>query len=165
MSKIWGYLTILIVAAALSGCATSGGNWDLGIGGGVGGGTHVGGGTTVGGGVHRAPGGPPNYAPAHGHRKRHSLDNVELVYDAALGVYVAEGYQGTYFRDEYYYRDLDDHWEYSSRIRGPWNSVGVRKLPHGLKKIYRERDREDKEHRREKYRKGKKHGRESDDDH
>jgi hypothetical protein len=124
----------------LSGCATSGGGWDVGIGGGIGG---SGGGGHVGAGSRRPPG-PPDHAPAHGYRKTHGLDNVELVYDSGLNMYIVEGHANIYFRDAYYYRDLEDRWEYSSRIRGPWNRMDSRKLPHGLKKLHKQRERDHK---------------------
>jgi hypothetical protein len=67
--------------------------------------------------------GPPPHAPAHGYRHRHARDDVTLVYDADLDVYVVTGYEACYFSAGQYFRDTGTAWEWSVSIEGPWKVV------------------------------------------
>ncbi|PCJ63802.1 MAG: hypothetical protein COA73_05070 [Candidatus Hydrogenedentota bacterium] len=136
-----------LATLALSGCASNGSGWDVGIGGGIGGGGGSGG-SHVGGGVHRSSG-PPDHAPAHGYRKKHHNDDVELVFDSGLGVYKAVGFENTFYSGDYYYRDAGHRWETGSGIHGPWHEMKTKKLPHGLKNKHKEK----KKHKKKKGRK------------
>jgi hypothetical protein len=88
------------------------------------------------------PGGPPAHAPAHGYRHRHAKDNVVLVYDADIDVYVVSGYEACYFSAGQYFRDAGSSWEWSVSIEGPWKAVahdsdvppGLRHRGHGYGK-------------------------------
>ena len=84
--------------------------------------------------VHRPNQGPPAHAPAHGYRKKHQHDNVELVWDSGKGVYAVIGYDGHFFSKDLYYRIIGDHWEVSSGIKGPWRVTNSKHIPPGLKK-------------------------------
>jgi hypothetical protein len=79
-------------------------------------------------------GGPPPWAPAHGHRQKHH--DVELVFDADLDVYVVVGRPGVYFRGDDYYCLRGGEWWRGSRWNGPWAVVVVDDLPPGLRKKY-----------------------------
>ena len=83
--------------------------------------------------VHPPQHGPPAHAPAHGYRKKHGHDNVELVWDSGTGVYVVVGYEGHYFSQDVYYRVAGEHWEFSVGIEGPWKLSHDSKVPPGLK--------------------------------
>lgn len=79
-------------------------------------------------------GGPSAHAPAHGYRKKNP-DNVALVYNTGLGVYVASGYPGIYFHDGYYYRLNGAYWEISTvPSGGSWKRADDRNVPPGLLK-------------------------------
>ena len=80
--------------------------------------------------VHEA--GPPPWAPAHGHRRKHH-EGAELVFDAGLGVYVVVGYENSYFHEDRYYRHRDGRWVMSAHLRGPWLTAAVGDLPVGLR--------------------------------
>lgn len=82
--------------------------------------------------VHK--GGPPPWAPAHGHRHKHH--DVELVFDADLDVYVVVGRPGVYFRGDDYYCLRGGEWWVGSRWNGPWAAVVVGDLPPGLRQKY-----------------------------
>ncbi len=77
--------------------------------------------------------GPPPHAPAHGYRHK-QRDGVELVYNAGDGVYVVVGFTDYYFWDDYYYRLVDDRWQVSVHVSGPWNAVEATHLPPGLQR-------------------------------
>ncbi len=79
--------------------------------------------------------GPPPHAPAHGYRHRHHHHaDVELVFDAQVGVYAVVGYDGFFFHHDYFYRVLDGIWHRSLRLDGGWAAAHVEKLPPGLAK-------------------------------
>jgi hypothetical protein len=82
-------------------------------------------------------GGPPAWAPAHGHRRKHGAQrsdhgDLEIVFDAALGVYVVVGHPDHYYEAGYYYRSRVERWEVAVRIQGPWQPVASADLPPGL---------------------------------
>lgn len=78
--------------------------------------------------------GPPDHAPAHGYRKKHDRHDVELVYDAGLGVYAVAEYAGYYFHGDVFYRLDDGAWHISANIDGPWNPAPEYRIPPGLEK-------------------------------
>ena len=84
--------------------------------------------------VHQPNTGPPDHAPAHGYRKKHGHDNVELVWDSGMGVYVVVGHDGHFFSNDVYYRVAGENWEVSGGIEGPWKVTSDKKVPKGLKK-------------------------------
>ena len=84
--------------------------------------------------VHDTHPGPPAHAPAHGYRRKHQNDNVEMVWDSRKGVYVVIGHSGHYFSNDLYYRVGGEHWEISSGINGPWRVTDYSKIPPGLQK-------------------------------
>ena len=67
--------------------------------------------------------GPPPHAPAHGYRLKHAHDNVELVYDSDVDVYVVVGYENCYFSAGQYFRFVASTWEWSVGVEGPWKVV------------------------------------------
>lgn len=78
--------------------------------------------------------GPPPHAPAHGYRHKHAKDNVTLVYDTGIDVYIVSGIPGCYFSAGQYYRDTGSTWEWSVSIEGPWKVVkSSTDLPSGLR--------------------------------
>jgi len=80
--------------------------------------------------------GPPPHAPAHGYRckHRHGHDDVELVYDSALQVYVVVGRSNHYFLDGYYFRVTDGGWYSCKAVTGPWVRCSKERVPPGLSK-------------------------------
>jgi hypothetical protein len=68
-------------------------------------------------------GGPPPHAPAHGYRHKHSDDNVVLVYDTGLDVYVVSGHRDCYYSAGQYFRFVDGSWEWSVSISSGWKIV------------------------------------------
>ena len=66
--------------------------------------------------VHEA-GGPPPHAPAHGYRRKQHIEqqDVELVFDSGLGVYVVVGFPGVYFHADHYFRYAGTSWQVSIR--------------------------------------------------
>jgi hypothetical protein len=78
-------------------------------------------------------GGPPPHAPAHGYRYHHGHDDVDLVWDAHLGVYAVVGFPALYFWDGYYYRYRDDHWQRGAGPHGQWKAYRGH-VPPGLAK-------------------------------
>jgi len=78
--------------------------------------------------------GPPPHAPAHGYRHKHAKDDVTLVYDSGIDVYVVTGYKGVYFSAGQYFRDSGSSWEWSVSIEGPWKVVAKSSdVPTGLR--------------------------------
>lgn len=77
--------------------------------------------------------GPPPHAPAHGYRHKHH-NGPELVFDSGLGVYVVADLNDYFYFENYYYRLLNDHWEISLHVRGPWKPAAMAALPPGLQK-------------------------------
>lgn len=77
--------------------------------------------------------GPPPWAPAHGHRKKHP-SGVDLVFDAGLGVYVVLDLPGVYFHGDRFYRAVNGGWGVASGPGGPWIAVADRDVPPGLQR-------------------------------
>ncbi len=73
--------------------------------------------------------GPPAHAPAHGHRLRHAHDDVDLIFDAVLGVYIVLGHAGLYWHGDHYISWRDGGWYSTARIGGTWVSVGSQDVP------------------------------------
>jgi hypothetical protein len=76
--------------------------------------------------------GPPPHAPAHGYRHHQVHDDVDLVWDAHLGVYAVVGFPSVYFWDGHYYRYHDD-WQRGAGPRGRWEPYRGH-VPPGLAK-------------------------------
>lgn len=81
-------------------------------------------------------GGPPPHAPAHGYRRKHqhAHQDVELVFDSGLGVYVVVGFPGVYFHADYYFRYVDASWQISLRPDSGWAVASQDRVPPGLQK-------------------------------
>jgi hypothetical protein len=77
--------------------------------------------------------GPPPHAPAHGYRRKHQQDGVELVFDSGLGVYVVVGQTDCWWDDDHYYRWRDGVWLTAVHVSGPWSTVEVNVVPGGLR--------------------------------
>jgi hypothetical protein len=78
--------------------------------------------------------GPPDHAPAHGYRKKGNED-VVLVYDNKIDVYIVSGYDDCYYTAGQFYRRVQGAWEWSVCVDGPWKAVANRNdLPPGLRK-------------------------------
>jgi len=79
--------------------------------------------------------GPPAHAPAYGYRRNHSGgDDVVLVYDNHLEVYVVSGYDECYYSAGQYFRFVSQHWEWSVSLGGTWKLVANdHDLPSGLR--------------------------------
>lgn len=73
--------------------------------------------------------GPPVHAPAHGYRRKHPRDSVQLVYDARLEVYAVVGREAVYWDGVRYVRWAHGEWRVSARIDGAWIGVGNDKVP------------------------------------
>ncbi|HXV15003.1 MAG TPA: hypothetical protein VEC56_12425 [Candidatus Krumholzibacteria bacterium] len=79
--------------------------------------------------------GPPDHAPAHGHRKKQGNQSVILEYDERMDLYVVSGYDDCYYTAGQFYRKVKGAWEWSVCIDGPWKAVAHRNdLPPGLRK-------------------------------
>jgi hypothetical protein len=79
-------------------------------------------------------GGPPPHAPAHGYRLKHAHDNVELVYDADIDVYIVTGFDCCYYSAGQYFRFEAKTWEWCASVNGPWKVVTHDSdLPPGLR--------------------------------
>ena len=81
--------------------------------------------------------GPPAHAPAHGHRRKHAEQAVELVFDSGLGVHVVVGHPDHYHHGSRYYKRVRGHWYVSTRFHGGWTVVKVDRLPKALRKAAR----------------------------
>jgi hypothetical protein len=112
MSRSGALLTGLVFAITLCSCAS----WDLRIAGGE---------------QHEK--GPPDHAPAHGHRA-HRDAGIDLIWKADLDVYSVSGRSGTYYDDGIYFRISSGVWVASASIDGPWRSRDEAGLPPGLRK-------------------------------
>ena len=82
--------------------------------------------------VARQPG-PPPHAPAHGYRRKHPQDDVDLVFDSGLGVYVVVDTPDCWWSDGGYYRWRDGVWSTGVHISGPWAVIKVDAVPSGLR--------------------------------
>lgn len=67
--------------------------------------------------------GPPPHAPAHGYRAKHQGDDVVLVYDRHLAVYVVSGQRDCYYSAGQYFRFVDGSWEWSVSVSTGWAVV------------------------------------------
>jgi hypothetical protein len=67
--------------------------------------------------------GPPPHAPAYGYRRNHEGDDVELVFDRSLNVYIVSGYRDTYYSAGQYFRFVDGSWEWSVSVSTGWKLV------------------------------------------
>ena len=85
--------------------------------------------------------GPPPHAPAHGYRHKHHAhgQDVELVFDSAVGLYVVVGWPEHYWHDGHYYRHVDGAWQVSVQLDDGWSSASGKRLPPGLAKKHRGR--------------------------
>ncbi len=83
--------------------------------------------------VHRRGNGPPPHAPAHGHRQKHQVNGVELIYDSGRGVYVVVGMPGHYYCDGHFFRLRGSQWEMSLQTSHGWRPVYEDSIPHGLR--------------------------------
>jgi len=77
------------------------------------------------------PKGPPPHAPANGYRQKYQ--DVDLVYDSGLGVYVVVDLADHYYFKEHYYRHREGRWEIGVHVKGPWKVVAEKSLPKGLR--------------------------------
>jgi len=80
--------------------------------------------------------GPPPHAPAHGYRRKHAPDGVELVYDAGVQVYVVMGREAVYWDGDRYLRWANGAWQASVRIDGVWVGIGSHQVPPALAARY-----------------------------
>lgn len=79
--------------------------------------------------------GPPPHAPAHGYR--HHQQELDMRYDAALGVYVVIGHPNHFYSDGHYFRRVGSHWERcGSWKKGKWKAVEVALVPLPLARHY-----------------------------
>jgi len=77
--------------------------------------------------------GPPPHAPAYGYRRNHEGDDVVLVFDTSLNVYIVSGYRDTYYSAGQYFRFVDGSWEWSVSIATGWTLVAdYRNVPSTL---------------------------------
>jgi hypothetical protein len=102
--------------------------------------------------VHGRGHGPPPHAPAHGHRHKRHPDQVELVFDAGLGVYLVIDRPGYYWHGDRYLHWSSGSWSVSHRIDGGWAAISIDAVPAGLTAKYSKQ----KHHGKAKHR--KKHG-------
>jgi len=78
--------------------------------------------------------GPPDHAPAYGYRRNHAGDDVVLVYDAGIDVYVVKGYDNCYYSSGQYFRFMDGQWEWSVSVESGWRIVEhISDVPPGLR--------------------------------
>ena len=84
--------------------------------------------------VVREHGGPPPHAPAHGYRRKHqdAHGEVELVFDAGLGVYAVVGLPGVYFYADHFFRQVDAGWQISVQHDAGWVVAAEADVPPGL---------------------------------
>jgi hypothetical protein len=77
--------------------------------------------------------GPPPHAPAHGYRRKHAQDDVDLVFDSGLGVYVVVDTPDCWWSDSRFYRWREGTWAIGPHVSGPWTAVAVEQIPNGLR--------------------------------
>ena len=78
-------------------------------------------------------GGPPDHAPAWGHRKK-AAQEPGLRFRSDLGVHVVVDRPGYYFHDGLFLRVAGDSWMASVSLGGPWKPYARASLPPGLRK-------------------------------
>lgn len=87
-----------------------------------------------------AAGGPPPWAPAHGHRRKHGTEparnggghDVRVVFDSQRGVHVVVGMSDHYWDAGRYYRVVRGEWRVSDHVDGPWVGVEIAEVPLAL---------------------------------
>jgi hypothetical protein len=90
-------------------------------------------------------GGPPPHAPAHGYR--YHYDDLDLVFDTALGIYLVFGYPYYYWYDNWYYHWDGDHWHRSKHFKRGWKHIDHDHVPRKLyRKYYRKDLRRDRDY-------------------
>jgi hypothetical protein len=127
----------IIILMVFSGCASTNFGGGIGIGGHGGSGVHVGGGVGVSTPVVGKKGGPPDHAPAHGYRKKHEHDNVEMIYDGELHAYAVIDFANHYFHENMYFRLVGEYWEVAAVFNGPWTRAEERRIPATLRHKHR----------------------------
>jgi hypothetical protein len=110
--------------------------------------------------VHDHGYGPPPHAPAHGYRHKHHGHDLE--FDSFLGVYVVVGLTSHYFIDGVFYKVTDHGWFSSHDIDKGWKAYKKDKLPGGLHKKYKYKDKDKHEKHGRNEERGKR-GRHDDD--
>jgi hypothetical protein len=101
-------------------------------------------------GNHARRAGPPPHAPAHGYRHKQAtrVGEVELVFDAGIGIYVVLGRPGYFFDRGHFYRKLNGVWHVSAHIDAGWAVVSGGGLPRGLvKKAAKHKDKHERKHK------------------
>jgi hypothetical protein len=78
---------------------------------------------------HAGSHGPPPHAPAHGHRRKHQRDNVELVFDTEIGVWLVVGHRHHYHDGQQYFRWADGRWMVSLQLDRGWAVIASRSVP------------------------------------
>ena len=101
--------------------------------------------------VHGRGHGPPPHAPAHGHRHKRHRDDVELVFDSGLGVYLVVDRPDYYWHRDRYLHWSSGSWRVSHRIDGDWAVVSVDVVPVALHSKYSKRKHHGKAKRRHKH--------------
>ena len=85
--------------------------------------------------AHRRPPGPPDHAPAHGHRRRHPHHHdLTIVYDDSIGVYSVSGQAGVYWDGRRFLRWHEDAWWLSVSADRGWLRVSIDRVPDRLAK-------------------------------
>ena len=76
--------------------------------------------------------GTPAHVPAHGYRHKHPTHDVNLMYDANLGVYSVVEHDEVYFHDGLYFHWSDETWYVSATLTN-WRRANASVVPPGLK--------------------------------
>ncbi len=105
-------------------------------------------------------GGPPPWAPAHGHRRKHGHQHhhdhydadggVRVVFDSERGVYVVIGFPHHYYDAGHYYRVDGGRWQASAGFQGPWISLEAHAVPAPLRHAH-EKPKKRKKYKRHKH--------------
>lgn len=77
--------------------------------------------------------GPPPHASAHGYRRKHPQDDVALVFDSGLGVYVVVDTPDCWWIDTGFYRWREGVWYRGLHVSGPWTQIVLDSVPPGLR--------------------------------
>jgi hypothetical protein len=88
--------------------------------------------------------GPPPHAPAHGYRHHH--DDLDLVFDTSLGLYLVFGHPDYYWYDNWYYHWDGRYWNRSKHFKRGWKHSDHGYVP---KKLYRKYERQYHRHDRD----------------
>ena len=70
--------------------------------------------------------------PAPGYHAK-TPQGVDLVYDAARGVYAVTGAPDSYWVDQRFYRRAGTGWVVAPALEGPWTACASGELPPGLR--------------------------------